>query len=218
MGLGFFVISVSGQIVPKNPGFPGRETSIYREVSGKQTTTITTSLQSVTRGGTRWLEYHSQSNTREVTVKMDPDTLNGFYSEIWDRQNGSIVHSTNELVENKVQPGPDELLVTDMYCFTVTLRGFPWGQKDSAQLVFLRSRGSIAMEMKIKGKETLHIQGETYRCWKVQIGMGGFIGTILPKSYYWYSVQPPHYLVRSEESGMPGKPKNVLELQSYRSN
>ena len=40
-------------------------------------------------------------------------------------------------------------------------------------------------------------------------------GAIFPKSYLWYSVASPHYLVRSESGGMPGSPKTILEIQSY---
>ena len=44
------------------------------------------------------------------------------------------------------------------------------------------------------------------------------MGAVFPKSYYWYSVEAPHSLVRSEAAGMPGSPKTVLELQSYKVN
>ncbi|RKX91280.1 MAG: hypothetical protein DRP59_08180 [Spirochaetes bacterium] len=47
-------------------------------------------------------------------------------------------------------------------------------------------------------------------------GMTGFMGTISPKSYYWYTVLPLHYLVQAEESGIPGQSSSKTVLQSYK--
>ena len=99
----------------------------------------------------------------------------------------------------------------------MSLRGFPWEEKKFAKIVFLNRPENFRLEMKVKRKETIHINNKSYECWKVQIGMGGVMGAIFPKSYYWYSVESPHYLVRGEASGMPGSPKTILEIQSYSS-
>jgi hypothetical protein len=45
--------------------------------------------------------------------------------------------------------------------------------------------------------------------------MKGLLGAVFPKSDFWYSVESPHYLVRSEAAGLPGSPKIILEIQSY---
>ena len=46
--------------------------------------------------------------------------------------------------------------------------------------------------------------------------MDGFWGAFLPKMKVWYSVTPPHYLVRYEGlAGPPGSPKRDIELLTY---
>ncbi|MCK5674091.1 MAG: hypothetical protein KAH95_11990, partial [Spirochaetales bacterium] len=123
-----------------------------------------------------------------------------------------------EVLENKKQAGKDEILVSDMDGFIVGLRGFSWKKNASAKIVFMNRSGGFSPELKIKGKETLNINGKSYECWKAQVGMKGVLGAVFPKSYFWYSVDSPHYLVRSEVAGLPGSPKVVLEIQSYRAN
>ncbi len=212
----FYPLSVSAQVLVRNPGLPQIERSVYIRTDGGAATTISTVLEyKKGENNTNLLEYRSYSSDQDIFVTFNATTLEAFYSESWDRRGGNLVHSKNELLKNNAHPEGDELLITDMYGFTVTLRGFPWEQQNSAKLVFLRNRGGFSMELKVKGKEKLSVQGKSYECWKIQIGMNGFIGTIFPKSYYWYTVTPPHFLVKSEEAGMPGKSKVILELQSY---
>lgn len=215
----FYPLSVSAQVVLRNPGLPEIERSVYKKTDGGTVTTISTVLEyKKDENNTDLLEYRSYSSDQDIFIRLNAATLETFYSEVWDRRDGNLVHSKNELLKNNAHPEGDELLITDMYGFTVTLRGFPWEQENSAKLVFLRNRGGFSMELKVKGKEKLSIQGKSYECWKIQIGINGFMGTIFPKSYYWYTVKPPHFLVKSEEAGMPGKSKVILELQSYSSN
>ena len=130
----------------------------------------------------------------------------GFYSSI---------HIISEVLLNSKQVENGELLVTDMDGFIIGLRGFPWKKNASAKLVFLNRSGGFSPEVKVKGKETINIDDQSYECWKVQVGMKGVIGAVFPKSYFWYSVDSPHYLVRSEAAGMPGSPKIIMEIKSY---
>jgi hypothetical protein len=75
------------------------------------------------------------------------------------------------------------------------------------------------VDLAVAGKESLTLDGKTYECWKVQIGVSGFLGSIMSsimgKSLYWFSTDPTHYLVRSEgPTSAPGSPRQVVELQS----
>jgi hypothetical protein len=118
---------------------------------------------------------------------------------------------------------PDELIIADDFVsLPVILRGFPWESTKSAHLVTLGSGGfgrSFSVDLVVAGKETLTLNGKTYECWKVQIGVGGFLGSIMSsimgKSLYWFSTDPTHYLVRTEGlATAPGSPRQVVELQS----
>ena len=204
-----------GQVVLTNPGFPEKETAIYTQITEDEKETVKYTMEYRNIDNKSWLEYRFFSDKRDVFIKLNGDNLNTVYSESWDRQEGSNVHSFKEVLLNRKQVEEDELLITDMEGFLIGLRGFPWEDYTSVRIVFLSRSGGFSPELKVKGKKILKINNINYECWKVQLGMKGVLGAVFPKSYFWFSVESPHYLVRSETAGMPGSPKTVLEIQSY---
>ncbi len=211
-------LSMYGQVNLTNPGIPEKETIIYTQETEGKLETVKSITEYKSSDNKSWLEYRFYSTARDVLLKLDDNNLNAFYSEVWDRIDNSSFHTIIEVLENKKQAGKDEVLVSDMDGFIVGLRGFSWKKNASAKIVFMNRSGGFSPELKIKGKETLNINGKFYECWKAQVGMKGVLGAVFPKSYFWYSVDSPHYLVRSEVAGLPGSPKVVLEIQSYRAN
>ena len=211
-------LSMFGQVNLTNPGIPEKETIIYTQETEGKLETVKSIIEYNNSENLSWLEYRFYSSARDVFVKLDENNLTAFYSEVWDRIDNSSFHTIIEVLENKKQAGKDEVLVSDMDGFIVGLRGFSWKKNASAKIVFMNRSGGFSPELKIKGKETLNINGKFYECWKAQVGMKGVLGAVFPKSYFWYSVDSPHYLVRSEVAGLPGSPKVVLEIQSYRAN
>jgi len=204
-----------GQIVLANPGFPRSETIIYTQDTEGELETVKSIIEYKYSGNKSWLEYRFYSSKRDVLLKLDSKNLNTFYSEVWDRPGNSSFHTLIEVLENGRKADKNELLIIDMDGFIAGLRGFSWEKNASAKIVFMNRSGGFSPELKIKGKETLNINGKSYDCWKVKVGMKGVLGAIFPKSYFWYSVDSPHYLVRSEVAGLPGSPKIILEIQSY---
>ncbi|MDA3938650.1 MAG: hypothetical protein PF693_04990 [Spirochaetia bacterium] len=204
-----------GQVVLTNPGIPEKETIIYTQDTEGKLETVKSVIEYKSLDNKSWLEYRFYSNERDVFVKLDENNLNAFYSEVWDRPGNSSFHSIIEVLANGKQAEKDELPIIDMDGFIVGLRGFTWKKNASARIVFMNRSGGFSPEIKIKGNETIHIDDQSYECWKVQVGMKGVLGAVFPKSYFWYSVESPHYLVRAEAAGMPGSPKIILEIQSY---
>jgi hypothetical protein len=74
------------------------------------------------------------------------------------------------------------------------------------------------MTMVNKGKDTLKVNGKDVECYKLQmvpdLGMLGFVGAFVPKTYLWYKAAAPHDFVRYEglESGL-NTPYIVMEAQ-----
>jgi hypothetical protein len=74
----------------------------------------------------------------------------------------------------------------------------------------------FSLELNLLGRESVRAGGVARDCWKLQMGLSGILGGMMPKSTFWYATEPPHVLVRFEGSrGGPGSPVTVLELQSY---
>jgi len=209
---------IYGQVVFTNPGIPEKETIIYTQNTEGKLETVKSIMEYKSSENKSWLEYRFYSTERDVFLKLNKGTLHTYYSEVWDRPGNSSFHTIIEVLKNGRQAAKDEILISDMDGFIVGLRGFPWKKNASARIVFMNRSGGFSPELKVKGKETLYLNGISYECWKVQVGMKGILGAVFPKSYFWYSFDSPHYLVRSEVAGLPGSPKIILELESYTAN
>jgi hypothetical protein len=110
-------------------------------------------------------------------------------------------------------------LIGDFISLPVSFRGLPWGAFTSVNLVTLgatRGGQQFSVQLTVAGRQSISAGGKTYDCWKIQLGLGGFLGALLAKSTFWYAVEAPHILVRSEApTGGPGSPMRVTELQLY---
>jgi len=74
---------------------------------------------------------------------------------------------------------------------------------------------SVAFE--IRGKERVKTPAGDFDCYKVEmvphLGVLNVVRYFFPKTFFWFSVAPPHFWVRYEglENG-PGTPEIVMEL------
>ncbi len=150
-------------------------------------------------------------------MRLDAATLFPWSSEVVSRSGDSVVRRTTEILKAEPHPKANELVIGDFNSLPITFRGLPWGDFTSVNLVFLGAprAQSFALQLSVVRRETISAGGRPYDCWKVQIGLGGFFGTLMGKSSYWFSADAPHYLVRSETpTGGPGSPVQTWELQS----
>ncbi|MGC9311246.1 MAG: hypothetical protein ACP5IA_01040 [Sediminispirochaetaceae bacterium] len=221
----FFIAgSLQAQINLINPSFPKKESFTYVRSSerGEEMVLIEMRLVENSATGEReqpaarpHYEYRMQSDSKDMLVKLSADTLLVFYSEVRLKQSHSTVFRTSEIVQQNKAVGPGELLICDGNGLDVSLRGFPWREHDKADLVFLNGSDKFKFGAKVEGRETLRLNNTAYECYKMQLSFGGFIGTFFPKSYFWYSVEEPHILVRAEAAGMMGEDSYEIELVSY---
>lgn len=210
-----FPTLLSAQVELRDPGFPAHETLTYRQTTGDGTGLVKIHMNFLGDVERPHYEYRMSSDSQDLLLRLDPISLCVFYTEVWEKQKDSTIHRSTEIVRNEKKAEPDQLVVTGFYGFDVSLRGFPWQSRDEAKISFLSGPDAFNFELKVKETETLKLNGRSYECRKVQIGLNGILGAIFPKSHYWYSVDPPYYLVRSETSGMQGRDDTVLELVSY---
>src|SRR6056297_752024 len=213
----FLAVDLHAQIHLRNPGFPTEESITYLKTMEERTDVVEVNMRLIEDADRPYYEYRFYSDERDILAGIDPDTLTVSFSEVWEKKNESTVHKTNEILRNEKEAGPGQLLITDSNGFDVSLRGFPWEEHDSAEFVFLNGPSSdrFRLEMKVKGTEVLDINDSTYRCYKVQVGLDGVLGSLFPKSYFWYTVAPPHYLVRTESSSVGGSDEYEMEILSY---
>jgi hypothetical protein len=99
------------------------------------------------------------------------------------------------------------------------MMNFPYGREKDFEFHMMTNEPShYKMTMVNKGTETLKQNGKDVECYKLQmvpdLGMLGFVGAFVPKTYFWYKVAAPHDFVRYEglESGL-NTPYIVMEAQ-----
>ena len=216
-------VPASAQIRIQNPSIPDDEQLVYSVKSGTDSWIVSQRFSLHTENGGSWYAFSSHSPEVDSLLRLDPVTLFPRSSEVVTHARDSIIRRTTEIVKASFVAKADELIIADDFAsLPVILRGFPWESTKAAHLVTLGSGGfgrSFSVDLAVAGKESLTLNGKTYECWKVQIGVGGFLGSIMSsimgKSLYWFSTDPTHYLVRTEGlAAAPGSPRQVVELQS----
>ncbi len=207
------------QIVIRNPSLPQEESLVYTESIGGDAWTVTQSLSLKTAKGDSWYEFRSSSPESDIVMRLDPTTLFPRSSEVTSHSVDSLIKRTTEILRMTAQPKANEVVIADFNSLPITLRGLPWGTFTSANILFLGAGGrgfQFSPKLTVAARETVTAGGRSYDCWKVQLGIGGFMGSLMGKSSYWFSADVPHFLVKSESpSGGPGSPLQRWELQSY---
>jgi hypothetical protein len=76
------------------------------------------------------------------------------------------------------------------------------------------------MKIEMRGKERVKTTAGDFECYKIelmpQLGALNLLRSFLPKAYFWFTVEPPHFWVRYEgpENGA-GTSQIVMELKKY---
>lgn len=214
-------VPLTGQIVLENPGLPSSETFVYRETMDDESTRVTETVTLKRENGRSYFEVVYNSPSSERLFRLDVSNLQGYYSETTSRTETSTTRRTTELIDSRVQPMGEEMYVADLATLSHTMRGFPWAREDWAKVVLPSGDFEIAgsgLEVWVRERETIEVNGRSYDTYKVEAGLGGFIGNFIPKSTYWFLADSPHYLVKAENNfTMGGGETSVLELISYRS-
>ena len=76
------------------------------------------------------------------------------------------------------------------------------------------------VKIEMRGKEQVKTSAGVFECFKIelvpQLGVLEVLRPFVPKTYFWFSVAPPHFWVRYQgtENGR-GTPQIVMELKSY---
>jgi hypothetical protein len=93
---------------------------------------------------------------------------------------------------------------------------FPFAEKRDMELHLLTNEPTLyKIALKYLGIENVSLGGKNVSCYKLQmipdLGLLNMLGAFVPKTYFWYKVEPPHEFVRYEglESGL-GTPYIVM--------
>ena len=201
-----------------DPNIPNGETITYVSRVGEKVLTVVEKVVIKKEGEKELYEITSRSNPLDRTIVMEKDTMAVVSVHTVRKFQEAILDSHLKVIDEKEQFGSDVIKLADFAIMNYLFRGFPFGKLEKLKIGSYREeqKDDYPLNVTCKKREKIEISGKTIECYKLELGMDGFWGRFFPKTNMWYSVEPPHYLVRYKgQSGRPGSPKRVVELESY---
>jgi hypothetical protein len=202
-----------------DPNIPSGETITYSSRVGDKAGTVVEKIVIKKEGEKELYEITSNSNKLDRTIVLEKDTMAVVSVHTVRKYQEVILDSHLKVIDEKEQPGSDVIMLADFTIMNYLFRVFPFGKREKLKIGSYREeqKDDYPLNVTCKKQEKIEINGRTIECYKLELGMDGFWGRFFPKTNMWYSVEPPHYLVRYKgQSGRPGSPKRVVELETYK--
>ena len=215
-------VGVSDLVYAKNPivdpNIPNGETITYISRVGDKALTVVEKVVIKKEGEKDLYEITSRSNPLDRTIVLEKDTMAVVSVHTVRKYPEVTLESHLKVIDEKEEFGTDAIKLADFTIMNYLFRGFPFEKREKLKIGSYREeqKDDFPLNVTCKKQEKVEINGRTIECYKLELGMDGFWGRFFPKTNMWYSVEPPHYLVRYKgQSGRPGSPKRVVELESY---
>ncbi len=201
----------------RDPQIPDGEQTTYECRKKGSITLINESVAVKREGQNDFYEIYSQSPELDATIQIHKDTMTILSVDMLKRFEDATINSTLKMLDEKSNLKTDEIKLPHFIVLKYLLRGYPFDNPLKLTIGYYGdpTEKKFSMSVRYKKKELVKIKDKTFNCHKLEFGLDGVLGTILPELEMWYSVEPPHYLVRYEGiEGLPGSPKRIIELSN----
>lgn len=210
--------SVSAEGLFVDPNIPDGETATYNAIDGDKCFSVVERVTIKSDGQRKLYEIISLSDSIERKLVLDKETMAIVSVHTIRKYPEVTLDSKLKVKDEKPLLDGDEFKLADFAVMTYVFRGFPFTKLDKLKIGFYGSeqQRKFAFKATYKKKETVTVNDKSIECHKLEFGLDGFWGTFFPKMNVWYSVNPPHYLVRYKGLvGPPGSPKRDMQLLNY---
>ena len=201
-----------------DPNIPNGETITYTSRVGDKVLTVVEKVVIKKEGEKELYEITSRSNPLDRIIVLEKDTMAVVSVHTVRKYQEVTLDSHLKVIDEKGHSGSDVIRLADFTIMNYLFRGFPFEKLEKLKIGSYREeqKDDYPLNVTYKKQEKIGINGRTIACYKLELGMDGFWGRFFPKTNMWYSVEPPHYLARYKgQSGRPGSPKRVVELETY---
>jgi hypothetical protein len=130
----------------------------------------------------------------------------------------AILDSKLVVKDQKLNGDDNAVKVPHFVALSHLLRGFPFESKEKLLINYYGGSAGRKFQLRVKNKnrDIINVMGKEIECYKLEFGLAGFLWAVLPELELWYSVEPPHYMVRYKgPEGPPGTPKRFIEIIEY---
>lgn len=199
-----------------DPNIPDGEKITYNLYVDDDLLTCVEEVSVKKENGREIYEIVSKSKIMDQVTKIYKDNMFAYSVHMVQKGEDSTISRKTELLEYNSEPEDDKVEMVDFSGIKYILRGFPFDKIRHVKLKTVSERSPFFLKVKLVDKEKIKVNDKEIDCFKLKLGVSGIIGKIFGKTYLWYSVDEPHYLVHYEgPMGGPGSPKRVLELIDY---
>jgi hypothetical protein len=201
-----------------DPHIPDGETITYTTTIDDKSFSVVEKVSIVSAGERKLYEIISLSDSIDRKLVLDKETM-AIVSVHTLRKYPEVTLDSKLMVKDE-RPvlEENEVKLADFAVMTYVFRGFPFTKLDKLKIGFYGAerRGKFSFKANYKNKEVVTVNNIPIECHKLEFGLDGFWGTFFPKMNVWYSVAPPHFLVRYKGLvGPPGSPKRDMQLLKY---
>jgi hypothetical protein len=221
--------SISGFASPlEDPLIPDGETASYRIRQEEETWIFTERAHqaSVEGDGIYRFEYEAPSERSTVLVFRDGMLP---YSVATATNGGDLSVETTTTIEFGTGAGEyEDIMLLSFSELKYLLRGYPFSEAPLLGVDFLSAGeddddGGVEFRIDVRylGVESVEVAGRKIDSHRLELklaasGIMRVMNALVPKTFYWYSVEAPHYLVAYEgSSSFPGSPKRFIEIVDY---
>ena len=208
-------VAVSAQPVFHNPGIPENESFTIHEYLNDETGYIFSQIQVTVDNKEHPAYYIIHANEGGLftnDIKIRYDDLTTVSEKRTDLKTNSVTQyyvksgdSVHFYVETKNLHRDIETDETNLYsplAYFFTFRGFPFGtgKTVSFQTYMYQYGNVLTMNLKNTGVRTVTVKAGTYKCYVLELSVGGWQSFFAPDKYYFYfTVSPPHQFIKYEE-------------------
>jgi hypothetical protein len=211
-----FANSVLASQTIQDPGFQDGEFARYKITIGEE---IEFSTQTIKVQNDSYAIETETELSKQLTL-LNRDNLFPYLIERSERVNGSEFTSRTEVLKNP-QITSDEVFIMEIGDLIHVLRGYPFEDPRTLRIHVLgqdAEEGNFSLDVKFRRTENIDVNGKRYRAYKLELvaNIGGpfslFAG-FFPKTFFWYSEESPHILLKYEGTGGFGEEgKRIVEL------
>lgn len=209
-----------------DPGVPDGEVARYRIEQEDEVWSFTERTTRVVERGIDSYRFEYLAPNERSEVFVDRDGMLPF-SVRNSSNGGSITISSTTDIELGTRVVYEAIMVLSFSELKYLLRGFPFGETRDLGVAFFSTDDDEAederftVSVRYEGKDTIRLEERQIETHKLELkfsasGILRVLNALVGKTVFWYSVDPPHYLVAYEgTSSFPGSPRQTITIVDY---
>ena len=224
----FLYVAISGAIIGSplgDPHIPNGEVATYRLTEEGRETRFVERTEVIDTDGPDLYRIVYESEHEITRIDLEKATM--LPREIdTESRNGELSIRNLTTINRSVRSEYDRIMVLSYSELKYLLRGFPFEADANLDVDFFSTEEdeeetNFRISIAYRGTQEIIAGDRTIPCHKLELltqvsGVLRIFRGMIPKTFFWYSVAEPHYLVAYEgSSGFPGSPKSYVELSDY---